>query len=257
MSLPYRWTPTGTETHYGAPKAGWLIAFEHEVWRVIDVRTPARDLWSEEERRRYEMTRRRPTVVTLRHVDMDPEDPLAARFDIHLGDHGRAGWEVYPDEHYPVCARCGEPSPCREVMAARVAANAAQLMGRYLSEGMCPACEKAVTPRQESIRFDDNLELPGGPPVVFHLAGECTYWAREYEKRWAQLDPARRTRLSCPGEVTTHNDGTYECTNAAVCPGPAAQHAAYSRCRCPSCHDRGQFDCFPSPAARLSTPHLH
>lgn len=75
-----------------------------------------------------------------------------------------------------------------------------------------------------------------------------------YEKRWVAADPnRRRTALSCAGHLTNHNDGTYDCTQLADCPGPEVPHPAYTRCSCPDCHARPWTQgsgCLPDPRAR-------
>ena len=255
LNLPYRWYPLGTtRLYYEPPPVGALIAEDHAVWRVVDVRPVPADLWSDEERQSAGRgsNRDRPHHVTVLPVSVSPDDVQARDFAVHLRAY-HAIWNVYPDEHYPICAACGEPQPCREQMAARVSEASAKHMDRYSTEGVCPACQEPITSRQKSMMFTENLEVPGGPPVTFHVGrGGCRWRAAEYEERWVASAPEeRRARLSCPGHVIAHNDGTYQCTSLDDCPGPQAQHQSYSRCRCPDCHARGSFDCHPSAGAQL------
>lgn len=121
---------------------------------------------------------------------------------------------------------------------------------------MTRACAEPVTARQKCLSFSENLEVPGGPPVTFHLRSRCNYSAVKYEQRWVAADPnRRRPTLSCPGHVTNHNDGTYDCTQLGDCPGPQARHPSYRMCRCPDCHARPWTwgrGCSPDPKATLN-----
>lgn len=246
MTLPYRWHPVGTKTEL-RPTPGALVAWEHRVWRVVSFEPRPRELWSAEARE--QVTKRgnvyKPYAIVLRPVDAS-DDPKDRGRDVHLESRGHA-WDVYPDEHYAVCASCLEPLPCRERMAEKTARKAAEWMGRFETPGACPNCLEAVTSRQRSLTFDENVEVPGGPPVTFHVDRlGCRQAAADYEKRWVAADPdGRRAQLSCVGQVTRHGDGTYECTALDGCPGPEARHGSYSTCRCPDCHARGPFDCHP------------
>jgi hypothetical protein len=139
------------------------------------------------------------------------------------------GWFILY-EHHAVCASCGELAPCREYIAARdqdyAAAKAREKMERDLNilPGCCWSCGEVITQRQKHISFEgENVDLPGGPPVHFHLREKCQGEARTYEKRWAALDPRRRLRLSCLGKVIYHVDG-FECTEGALCSGEDAYH---------------------------------
>ena len=57
--------------------------------------------------------------------------------------------------------------------------------------------------RHKSMVFDgENLLLPGGSPVVFHLRRQskggvsCLYSAMDYEEQWVPAGAGRRWRLS-------------------------------------------------------------
>lgn len=256
MSLPYRWRPLGTTTELRL-EPGALVAWEHQVYRVASFTPRPPELWSDEARRRAAMMGKsfEPHAVVLRPVDAS-DDPKDRGRDVHLESRGHY-WDVYADEHYPVCASCSEPLPCRERMAERVSQAAAERMARYEIAGVCPSCGEPVTSRQRSSTFPENLEVLGGPPVTFHVGREgCRHEAALYEERWVEADPKRRkAALTCPGHVTNHNDGTYECTQFGECPGPEAGHRAYTRCRCPDCHARGPFGCRPEPKAELLNRH--
>lgn len=253
MSLVYRWWfPTGARP-VPCPEAGDLVPFEHAVYRVISVRDLPEEHWNDQDRAVKPEFRK---ALRLRPVELaDHPDPVkAASGDRHIASARHHSWHRYPTEHYPVCASCAEPLPCREELGRKHAEDAVTRMGRYELAGVCPACEKPVSARQKSITFGENLEVLGGPPVTFHLRRQCRYPAEKYEKRWAAADPEnRRCRLSCPGHLTNHNDGTYGCTQLTDCPGPSTRHVSYSVCRCPDCHAqpwRWGRGCHPDPSAR-------
>lgn len=233
-----RWTPRGARLHFDVPAAGEIIGFAHEVWRIVEIRPLPKDRWGDAEHHyaRAFKDRRQPQAVRIRPLRLaDHPDPVAARAeDRHLNAVAVRSWYVFENEHYPVCAACLEPMPCREETGRHLAEQAVAKMGRYETAGLCPACQEPITRRQKSLTFPDNLEVPGGPPVTFHTRGRCHWAAAEYEKRWVAADPERRRHtLSCPGHITNHNDGTYDCTQLGDCPGPIARHPSYQRCRCP------------------------
>lgn len=253
------WLPLGTHSEYDCPEPGAVVALDHQVWQVIEVTDLDPAQWTDRERSYAQAYggRRRPRAVRLRPIGLvaHPDPVKAAAQDRHVGSVRGGTWNVYPDPtHYPICASCGEPMPCRERVGARMAADAVTRMGRYETAGVCPACSEPVTARQKTITFSENLEIPGGPPVTFHLRGRCWGNAADYEKRWVAADPnRRRTALSCAGHLTNHNDGTYDCTQLADCPGPEVPHPAYTRCSCPDCHARPWTQgsgCLPDPRAR-------
>lgn len=257
MSLPYRWHASGTHSTR-EPQAGMLWPYEHVVYRIIDVEPVPETDWTDEERRRVNgylpqyRAEYAPKRIIVRPVHINTGDVRDRDHDRHLRIGARSmGLDVYDDEHYPICAQCHEPLPCRDQMAQRVSTEAMAHMSRYEMAGVCPACEEPVTGRQKSQTWPDNAVIPQGPPVTFHLRRQCHYEAVRYEKQWVALDPdRRRTLLSCGGMVTNHNDGTYQCTQLTECPGPTAEHRSYTVCRCPDCHANGGFDCRPSPTSR-------
>lgn len=253
----YLWSPRGTRSTFGDPDVGALIAWNHAVWRVVEVRPVPEDQWTDDERRTVAITMERsrhkaiPKTVVVRPVHITSDDPRARRHDVHLRPSSHYMWEVYPDEHYPICASCHEPLPCREKSAEQVAAGAMREMARYETPGVCPGCGEVVTGRQKAHTFQQNLHVLAGPPVTFHTGRRgCRYEAAEYERKLLKQDPAHRRVLSCTGHVTNHNDGTYDCTALNECPGPQADHESYGVCRCPDCHTRGRFGCRPDPSAR-------
>lgn len=257
MSLPYRWHALGTELSM-VPNIGELVALEHQVWRVIDIRERAEVDWSEADAQYMAAvvpvlrSAFRPRVMVVRPITVSDEKTAHSQ-DRHYTIAGsrRYKFDVYPNEHYPICANCHEPLPCRETMAEQVASKEAAKMNRYDQPGVCPACEEVVTHRQQRYRWHENAVVIGGPPVVFHARAQCRYAAIDYENKWVAEDPAnRKARLSCTGGVVNHNDGTYECSQGAECPGPTAHHNRLTVCGC--CP--GRFGCTPSPNSALRVP---
>lgn len=103
MTLPYRWHPAGTTSELRLA-VGALVAWEHRVWRVVSLEPRPRELWSDEA---CELVAKggnlyRPQAVVLRPVDAS-DDPKERGRDVHLESRGHF-WDVYKDEHYPVCA---------------------------------------------------------------------------------------------------------------------------------------------------------
>ena len=246
--LPYRWHPLGT--HYRSqPAVGQIIAWRHMAWRVIESGPRPEGDWSEEDREYLAgfkpgyVHQHLPWVIVVRPVAITGDDPRDRDRDVHLGCSARSlyGFDVYLNEHYPVCAQCGEPLPCRDEMARQTAEAESKRADRYAIEGVCPDCSEPITQRQKSITFDENIRLPGGPPVTFHARRECYWSAVKYEQDWVAGDPDHRAaRLSCPGHVQVHADEA-ECTQGPVCPGVKVPHRSTSRCqpgdRCLRCRD--------------------
>lgn len=251
------WFPLGARSVYGCPQVGDIVALNHQAWQVVEITDLPAESWRDADRLAkpglQKAVRLRPTRLAGH-----PDPVKAAAEDVHYGALHVSPWDVYPDrEHYPVCACCGEPMPCRAEVGRKMAEHAVSEMGRYETAGVCPACDEVVTARQKSLTFPDNLAVLGGPPVTFHIRGRCHYAAMKYEQRWVAADPGRRrTTLSCGGHLTNHNDGTFDCTELGDCPGPAAHHTSYGMCACPDCHARPWTwgrGCHPDPKAVRNT----
>lgn len=248
----FRWHPDGARLFHGLPEKGWLIGWNYGVWRVVEVVPWPEVAWRpvDHEVMASHGAKAAPVHVLLRPALFDNPDPVAAgavakSITIHPFRHGMM---VFRDEHYPVCARCGEPTPCRELEGKRIAEREMARMERYCTPGVCPSCDQPVTERQKSIAFVENVLVPAGPPLVFHLRRQCWWDAMSYEKKWVEADPKnRRHTLQCPGEVTRHAYGKYECTVDGDCLGPDVHHSGgYSSCGCEDCHPDGRsFDCHP------------
>jgi hypothetical protein len=251
-----RWEPSDARPQHTTPTPGQLVGWDHAVWRVIKVKPYPQDRWTDEHREyvvRFGESYA-PVHVWLRPAQHDSADPVEARrYDRSVSAvGGRTTWYVYRTEHYPVCVRCQEPLPCREMWSEAVARHAIAELRDFEVAGVCPACSEPVSARQRSITFSDNLMIPGGPPVTFHVRSRCRWQAMRYEDRWVAADPERRrTTLSCPGFYTAHNDGTYDCSEFGECRGTQAEHRGGSGvCRCPDCHARGPFGCWPTRGRR-------
>lgn len=194
-------------------KPGMLIAidyagYRHKPWRIIEVK--------ELEDGRHAMIVRPVGEVN----DF-------AQFNQSLTLRKYASLPVLP-EHYSVCHCCGELPPCSEVWSAQVASASAERAVRYEVEGVCPACEEPVTRRQKAHRFEENLYVPLGPPVVFHARYKCASSAMSYDEALAKRHD-RDPTLSCVGQQVRHQDGIDTC-NRAGCPGPEVRHRAFARC---------------------------
>jgi hypothetical protein len=248
------WTPSHARPHWEPPEVDMLIGYDYRPWQVMAVRDIPHADWTQEHRDHVDTwgAHHRPVYVRLRPAGHESPDPVAAKaHDITVsGIANSSTWYVLP-EHYVICACCEELPPCREEWGRRVAAREIREMGTFENAGVCPACQEVISQRQRSITFSENLALPGGPPVTFHLRGRCRWRAEQYEKRWVDADPKRRrTALVCSGRATVHNDGTYDCTEFGECRGPRASHPdGIDRCRCRDCHAKGTFSWELRPTA--------
>lgn len=241
------WSPFGARYWSKPPEPGMILAIQHEVYRVMEVNPAPEDLWEEGELEMVVRGYHPPCHVVCRPIKVTKD---TRDHDVHYRWGGKHCWtlHIFPDEHYPICASCGEPVPCREKWADMVVAHDEKIAESFSVPRRCPACSKPVTAKQEAVTFEENLYIPLGPPVTFHAGRmECIDSAAAYEKRWAKLDPANRPlRLSCPGVMTVHNDGTYECQRGAECPGPHAVHRGSAMCRCEECHVTDHPGCYVS-----------
>ncbi len=228
------WYPLGTRSLHSNPEVGTILAYDHAVWRVVAVNPVPDDLWTDEDRQQVKTWNKfTPKAIILRPIDVTGDDPRARDRDIHLRTRSpHHSWDSFPDEHYPVCSKCREPLPCREQESAKEAALAAKVMGRYDLPGICPACEEPITPRQRVHTFEENLVVPVGPPVTFHLRNGCIGTAADYDRRWCAVDPSRVPTLFCDGTITQHGTGARECSEVS-CPGLKAAHRSYTICGCP------------------------
>lgn len=228
------WFPHGAREQFERPGVGSLVATRRAVFRVVEYRPYYEDQWTDQERERVQ--RRGPEYapchIILRPPHIKGDDPRVRDFDesYSIRDPGRMNWWVYPDEHYPLCGTCGEPSPCREREAGRETDMALRWMARFEDPAKCPGCLKTVTTRARRLTLP-NVIVPLGEPVTFHLSRDrCMGEARDYERRLAEVDPTYNPTLSCSGHVDIHADWQV-CTRSESCPGQVS-HRSMARCAC-------------------------
>lgn len=211
MSLPYVWSANGT-TLGGVPEVGDLFPMEHAVYEMLEVGEP-------------KVTPDGQTVYQVVYALRGNTDP-----DETLRGMVFPAWTKYPDKHYPVCADCGEPTPCKERTVEKLATRAIATAERYSTEGVCPSCQEVVATNQLAMHYPDNVVIPFGPPLTFHWRSQCRAAVLDYDLHWARV-MGRRPILSCPGVAMWHRDH-YECTLGAECAGAWAAHAGHVVCSC-------------------------
>jgi prepilin-type processing-associated H-X9-DG protein len=230
------WFPLGVRIQWKTPEVGALLALSHEVWRLIEVNPIPEDQWTDDERaqrEKWSVGDWEPQMIVVRPVGVTGEDPRARDHDKHYRLRKQNyRWDVYPDEHYPVCAQCHEPLPCREQVNQKITTAEILEMGRYEVEGMCPTCQELITTRQKTVTFAENVMVPLGPPVTFHLRNGCRSGAAKYDRKLVAAHPTRKPVWFCDGHVENHQNGTYSCTALDACPGIQAEHTHYSVCSC-------------------------
>lgn len=248
------WEPQGGEhKEWRDLQPGDLIVSGRKVWAVREARlVPVID-WDEADRERYEAERDRAARAAQAGRPFPPDGrlnpgseeewagrplylilvPASGGKRAHVKVRPYRAFRVYVlHPHYPVCRECGEPWPCPELDIKREVDRQSAELARLekVMPGCCWCCGEPVTSRHKSVVFEgENLLLPGGAAVVFHLrrrsAGgvSCLSAAIGYEEKWVPAEGGRRWRLSCPGNVVRHLDGQ-ECSELGYCPGPGAWH---------------------------------
>jgi hypothetical protein len=212
----------------------------HAVWRVIEVGPLERARWNEQDEdhhARYlahlaELPEEKQAKFTWSYepyeVDLEfvggtnpmPRDGRGeqrthTRVTVHAGES--KVWSVYRDGRWPQCSCCGEPMPCSSEVRDRQVEAELSIFEHHAAKlpGCCWACCEPITARQQSVTYaGPNLDLPGGPEVMFHTRRRCRPGAERYEGRWRAEDPDRPRILtwpSCPGTLIVHGDGTSEC----------------------------------------------
>lgn len=249
-----RWLPLATRTHCTRPAAGDLVATEHAVWRIVEVRDlPIIDDADRETWTRYGMPD--PETWTQRPYEVAADWVAGAppRWDrpgrrrrgvIRVPAAALAVWKVYPGGRWPQCSCCGEPMPCRAELADRQVARSLDKMARMeaIPPGACWACGEPITKRQGAVTYPgDNLLLPGGPPGSFHTRRACVEKAEDYEEKWLAVDPRRERILTwprCAGTLVVHADGSSECKSLGK---SLDGRASQPDCRGHSTHDHGDM----------------
>lgn len=236
--------PLGSRRLFGTrPEVGSLVAHDLQAYRVMSIENILEVDWSEAERNSSHGNVT-PYRIVLRPAQ-DDQTWTNSTADLHARVSPRMSWDVLP-EHYAVCVHCSTLLPCRHTTAQEAGEAALKRMERYETPGICPACSEPISARQKSITFQENVELLLGPPVTFHRRRECLWHAERYERKWAAVDPTRKTTLSCVGKLVNHGDGTYECSTGIECPSAIASHWIYTVCHCCTNHPNG---CHPQPNA--------
>lgn len=175
------WTPWGAERKDGVPAPGALIAMDRAVWQATFVRAMPPDERDVLDEQRFE--------VTL-------EAMAGAMGERRVRTSCYGSWWTYPGR-FPVCSCCGEPPPCRRQTAEDAAAAALEAMRRYERPGVCPTCGNAVSRRQRTVTFPENVIVPLGPPVTFHVtSARCRAGALAYERRWLEHHPWRESLVT-------------------------------------------------------------
>lgn len=234
-----RWYPVGAQAVWDAQLSGRLLAYEYGVYRVVSVDPVHTANWSDDDRAVWlkegmpDPWRRAPYRLLVEYVAGKRAKELRhERMAWHVPAGSHAVWHCYPETgRWPMCSCCGEPMPCQAEMQDRAAAVAMETLDRNAAKmpGHCWACGDPVSHRQEAVSFAGiNLDLPGGPVVVFHTRRKCFSSATRYELRWLDAEPGRQRILtwpSCPGSLLVHKDGVSEC------------HGGLDDCRGHSTHD--------------------
>lgn len=232
------WRPEiGTERPWGELAAGDLIAVLGRVWRLRAVQAVPAGRWDGYDWHHFLRDGAGPggQVWPRRPLYLDVELPGGGgrrRIKVRTYMPGAAdGCWVVPD-HYPVCAQCGQPWPCRGHDIERTVRAEAAELDRVTSipPGCCWECGQPVTRRQRAVTFDgENLLLPGAAPAMFHLRRKrCAAAAAAYENDWVAARPGHRKRkLRFPGCPAG-------CAADGACAGPGCTAAA-RRQALPSC----------------------
>lgn len=223
--MKFPWHPAGaplfSRLEHEEPESGQLVANDRVLYRVVAVHELHPANWSDWDRnrlaqnRRFVEGRRAPRKMLPGEVILPsrldgwdcaegtwPDRPRGVELQPMAGgkrQHVRwphPAWRDWyaVDEHHPVCGSCGELFPCREVDAAKDAAR--EMVGveklMAIGPGCCWHCGEPITSRQAARAFTgENLLLPGGPSVQFHLrkTGGCLHAAGSYEKKWRTANP--------------------------------------------------------------------
>lgn len=261
-----RWYPDCTQHSYERrPDVGMVLAMGHAVWRIVAVEDIP---WSDADRRMFdgggfrvrpgakaEDWLHRPFRVAAEWIGgVRPEWVTDEQRTGHITIRSThtPSWKVYPGGRWPQCSCCGEPMPCRAAITdVKVDAEMERLatMDARLP-GTCWGCGEPVTSRQRSVTYSgDNVDLPGGPTVVFHARRACSHLAEKYELRWLEGDPTRVRMLTwpkCRGCLYWHADGSSECVGGHPDCRGFETHAHGSQAGC-AYMDDGCRRCPPGP----------
>ena len=232
------WRPAICDTLYGKvrPPVDVLIGHRGKAYRVVRVEDVNPGNWHDRAREMW-LAWKMPdpwTMAPFRVVVTAPEGGQDLAMTVQPWMH--VTWHVLP-EHYAVCVKCGDLSPCgghAQVKAAEYEMSQAEAAMAVLP-GCCPACTEPITSRQKYHEFPgENLLNPlAEPGVRFHQRRQCRHGAKRYEEMWVAADPRRERSLltlKCDGTLVVHGDGTAECHGAPECPTVYARHRGYTAC---------------------------
>lgn len=259
------WSPLQA-TLQRRPKPGDVIARDHAVWQVtavadVPLSDADRDVWLEAGMPDLASWNGRPYRVDVDWVagarpDWAAADgPVPARMDVPAERYPRHRWEVYRSGRWPRCSCCGEPMPCRAELEDREVTAALKQVEKWAKRlpGCCWGCGEPISRRQKSVTYaGDNLDLPGGLEVRFHVRSGCFHYATRYELRWIAVDPRRERVLTwpkCGGILVVHSDGSSECMSG---PGLVGEHAGEPDCRGHLTHDHAAHQACYVGSAYLS-----
>ncbi len=177
--MVWTWKPWGATRVDGLPALGTLVADDHAVWLVCGVNA-------------IEPTSDWPGARTHELV-LEARTGVPGHRSVRTSCYG--AWWTYPGR-FPVCSCCGEPPPCRAQVAEDTVSEDMAVMRRFETAGICPSCAQPVLASQGTVTFPENVFVPLGPPVSFHLASQrCRGAALAYERRWRECHPEREPLL--------------------------------------------------------------
>jgi hypothetical protein len=201
-----------------------LLGRDHAVWRVTAVTDQAltdqdRDVWLAAGMPDLATWPGRPYRVDVDHVGGAVPAGITggACMDVPARRSTPEGWHTYRGERWPMCSCCGEPMPCRAELQDQEIDRSLRRIDKLMARrpGCCWGCAEPITARQKVVTYPgDNLDLPGGPAVVFHTRQDCYRFAAQYELRWLATDPRHQRILTwpaCAGILVVHHDGSSEC----------------------------------------------
>lgn len=251
MNAQHRWHPLLTRTKT-RPEPADLIALDHAVWRVTDVgdtkRTPeeaADHAAHTAERAAHGQPSwdRPPYLVVATWVAGKAPARVNPKGIYHMRVPADAlqSWHVYDGDRWPQCSCCGEPMPCQAELRDRHVDAAMQRVDEMskVLPGCCWGYSSPISSRQQSVIYaGENLDLPGGPDVRFHLRAACLSAATAYEVKWLSVDHSRRRMLTypkCGASLFWHADGSNECGGGEAadpeCQGARSHsHGSHAAC---------------------------
>lgn len=189
-----RWMPLGAKRQFRPVEVGEMIGVDLVAWRVLSVDNTFGERQSD-----Y-----RAILERVYGPEREYERDLKAAFEV--GSQHML-W-VYPNDRIPLCSCCGHPFPCHMQLSENEAANARrrlEVLESRIHPGCCYACGEPITQKQLSIEMpEDNVDIPGAPPPVFHLRNSCRAERTSYLERRNKAYPD----VTPITEDTIHQEGT-------------------------------------------------